>query len=238
MTASSAKAGFGTTLKRTSSLYAIAELTKIGSPEISLATEDVTNHDSADGYEEVIATILSAGDVTLEGNFIAGDTNGQIGLMSDMNNKTLQDFTITFPTAVAAAWTFKAYVTKVKIGDAEVKGKLSFSAALKISGKPTLAVTAASNLSDLVVTTGTLIPAFAAATYDYVATIATDQTKVTITPTCAGATSIEVNGNVVASGAASSDITLGAAGSITNASVVVKETGKMNKTYNIKLARA
>jgi len=231
-----AKSGFGTTLTRAG--YTISELTKIGTPEITLQTEDVTNHQSPDSFEEVIATILSAGEVGVEGNFISSDSNGQIGLTSDMYNKILQDFVLTFPTAVAASWTFKAYVTKFKIGDVDTKGRLTFTASLKISGKPTLAVTAAGNLTALAVTTGTLIPAFAAGTYEYVAYIATDQTSVTITPTCAAADSINVNGNTVASGVASSAIALGAAGSITEAEVVVKEDGKIDKTYNIQLVRA
>lgn len=149
MTGSSAKASFGTTLKRTSSLYAVAELTNIGGIELSMATEDATNHDSPDGFDEKIGTILSAADVSIEGNFIPGDTNGQIGLMNDLLNKTLQDFAITFPSLVGAAWSFKALVTKFKAADAPVKGKLGFSATLSLSGKPTLAVTAAGNLTDL-----------------------------------------------------------------------------------------
>ena len=231
-----AKTGFGTTLKRDGNV--IAELTKIGSPKLKLDTEEVTNHQSADSYKEFIGTLLDAGEVSIEGNFIASDATGQIALVTDMNNKTLQAFIITFPTAVATTWTFSALVTSFEISEVDIKGVITFKAALKVSGKPTLGVTAAGNLSDLVVTTGTLIPAFAAGTYEYVATIGTGETLVTITPTCAAATSIEVNGNVVATGQPSSAITLGAAGSITNATVVIKETGKMPKTYNIKLARA
>jgi hypothetical protein len=231
-----AKSGFGTTLTRAANV--IAELTKIGSPKLSLDTEEVTSHQSADGYKEFIGTLLDAGDLAIEGNYIPGDTLGQIGLVADMNAKTLQDFVLTFPTAVATTWTFKAYVTSFEIGEADTKGALTFKATLKISGKPVLGITLAGNLTGLVVTTGTLIPAFAAGTYDYVATIATGVASVTITPTCAAATSIEVNGNVVATGVPSSAIALGAAGSITAATVVVNETGKMPKTYSIKLARA
>ena len=231
-----AKAGFGTTLTRAG--FTIAELTKIGSPKLSMDTEEVTNHQSADSFKEFIGTLLDAGEVGIEGNFIASDANGQIALTTDMYNKTLQDFVLTFPTAVATTWTFKALVTSFEIGEVDIKGAITFKASLKVSGKPTLGVTAAGNLTGLVVTTGTLIPAFAGTTYDYVATIGTGETSVTITPTCAAATSIEVNGNVVATGQPSSALNLGAAGSITAATVVIKETGKMPKTYAIKLARA
>ena len=231
-----AKSGFGTTLTRDGNT--IAELIKIGSPKLKLDTEDVTNHQSASGYKEYIGSLLDAGEVSIEGNFIASDTLGQIGLVTDMEAKTLQAFVITFPTAVATTWTFNALVTSFELGEVDIKGAITFKATLKVSGKPALGVTAAANLSDLVVTTGVLIPAFGATVYTYVATIGTGEATVTITPTCAAATSIEVNGNVVASGQPSSPITLGSAGSITAATIVIKETGKMNKTINISLARA
>ncbi|WP_425291261.1 hypothetical protein [Dehalococcoides mccartyi] len=47
-----------------------------------------------------------------------------------------------------------------------------------------------------------------------------------------------MNGNVVATGIASSAITLGAAGSVTVITIVVTETGKAPKTYTIYLSRA
>jgi len=228
-----AKATYGTKLARATN--EIAELTNIGSPKLKLNTEDATNHQSPDGYKEVIATILEAGDVAIEGNFISSDTNGQIGLVTDMNAKTLQDFVITFPDGTT--WTFKAYVTEFEIGKADTKGKMTFSASLTITGKPVLGITAAPNLTGLVVTTGTLIPAFAGTTYVYVANIATDQASVTITPTCAAADSIEVDDNTVASGVPSSAVTLGLAGSVTTVEVVTKDAGKADAVYTVHLTR-
>lgn len=229
---SAAKSGFGTTLTRAG--YTIAELTKIGSPKLQLDTEDVTSHQSANGYKEYIGTILDAGDISIEGQFIPGDTNGQIGLVTDMNAKTLQDFVITFPTAVATTWTFKGLVTSFEIGEADLKGSLTFKASIKISGQPTLGITGSNNLSALVLTTATLYPSFAAGTYDYTAT--STGASITVTPTASAGT-ITVNGNTVASGVPSGAISLGSINNVTTVTIVVTEANKMPKTYTIRVAK-
>ena len=231
---SEATGALGTTLARDGNV--ISELTKIGSPKYKMDTIDVTNHQSTDGFKEFIGGLLEAGELPLEGNFIPGDTNGQVGLVTDMMAKTKQNFVLTFPNSVT--FTFAALVTAFELGDADVSGALTFKAALKISGKPALGITVAANLTDLVVTTGTLVPAFAGATKEYVVNIATDQTTVTVTPTCAAANSIEVDDNVVATGQPSSPITLGAAGSVKTITVVTKQAGKSDNIYTLYLTRA
>jgi hypothetical protein len=60
---------------------------------------------------------------------------------------------------------------------------------------------------------------------------------VTVTPT-ATAGVITVNGSVVTSGAASSAIALGSAGSVTPITIIVQEVGKVAVTYNLLVARA
>jgi hypothetical protein len=230
-----AKAAFGVILSRNGNV--IAELTNIGSPKLSLDTVEATSHQSADGYKEYIGTLLDGGEVAIEGNFIADDTDGQIGLISDMNNKTLQSFVITFPASITATWTFNALVTAFEIGDMAVDGTLTFSATLKVSGKPTLAIGASNNLTNLVLTTATLYPTFAADTYDYVADSVGN--NLTVTPTfAAGTCTVTANGasQTVASGAASGAIDLGADGSMTVITIKVQEAGKVAKTYTVRVA--
>lgn len=228
----SAKSGFGTTLERAGN--AIAELTNIGGVEVTMETKDVTNHQSEDSYREFIGTLFEAGEVPISGNFIGSDTNGQVALLADLHNKTAQSFVMTFPDGTT--WTFTALVTKFKV-EPPMEEAIAFSATLKVSGKPTLAVSIAGDLTLLVVTTGVLVPALTASLYEYVAIIATEETTVTITPTQANASSITVDGEVVASGDASSAIALGAAGSITDVNIVVSEASKADRTYTIHLVR-
>ena len=232
-----AKSGFGTTLTRAGN--AIAEITSINLPSLEQETIEVTNMGSADGYKEYIAGLKDGGSVTIEGNFIVSDTNGQLGLIDDLNAGTLQSFVITFPAAVGANWSFSALVTKFE-SEAPLDDKIPFSAELKISGKPTLSISASTGLTTpffVISESAVITPVASGSTYTYVATVLTGITSVTVTPT-ATAGVITVNGNVVATGIPSSAITLGAAGSVTTITIVVTETNKTPKTYTIYLSRA
>lgn len=228
--------GFGTILLRDN--VEIAELTSIGSPSLTLETIDVTNHQSPGNFREVIGSLIDGGSIPITGNFIADDT-GQTGLFNDLLNRTVQDFSIHFPHG--AAWTFQALVETFSLGEATVDGALTFEASLKVSGKPTLGTSLAANLTDLVISDGIvtldLIPAFAGEVKEYIVVADTETTIVSVTPTCANADSILVNGNTVLSGSESSDIALGDAGSITKIEIIVKENGKTNNVYVVNLAR-
>ena len=57
-------AAFGTLFKRGATT--IAAVSNISGPGLSLDTEDVTTHDSASGWEEVVGTILRSGEVSLD----------------------------------------------------------------------------------------------------------------------------------------------------------------------------
>lgn len=232
------KSAFGTVLSRDGN--DVAELTNISGPSISLETIDATSHGSDDTYREFIAGLRDGGDITIEGNFIPSDTDGQVGLLTDLNAGTVQSFVITFPAAASSTtWTFSAIVTAFET-TAPFEGKLGFTATLKISGKPTLGVTASTGLTTpffSISESAVIVPSAANAVYNYVATVLTGVTSVTVTPTATAGT-ITVQGNTVATGEASSAITLGAAGSITEITIVVTETNKSPKTYTIWLTRA
>jgi predicted secreted protein len=240
VTATQAISAKGTTLSRNGNV--IAEGINISPPNEALETIDVTNHDSPSGIKEYIASLIDSGDVSIDGNFIAGDTNGQIGLRTDMLARTKQTFVLTFPTAITATFSFYAYVTAFST-KAAVKDKVSFTAKLKITGAATLAIGASTGLTTTFMSwsTGTLIPAAANAVYVYVLEVVTGTTTVTVTPTAsAGVITVTANGvsQVVTSGAASSAITLGAAGSVTPVTISVQETGKVAVVYTVNVARA
>jgi predicted secreted protein len=229
---SEAVAALGTSLTRAGNH--IAELTDIGGPKPKGDTIDVTNHDSPGGYKEKLMAIIDGGEVSLEGNFISGDTLGQIGLLADMNAKILQAFVITFPNG--ATWTFNALVTDYET-DAKYEDKVSFKATLTISGQPVLgAGSASNNLSALVVTGGspTWEPVFAAGTYSYIVEI-TGVSSITVTPTAAAGT-ITVNGTAVASGSASGAISTPVG--VTPITVRVQQSGMSAVTYTLQIARA
>jgi hypothetical protein len=94
----------------------------------------------------------------------------------------------------------------------------------------------AADLTALVVTTATLAPAFSATIYEYVSDVVNGTSSVTVTPTCAAADSITVNGTIVATGVASGAIAL--AVGVNTIVVNTIEADKTNTTYTIRIARA
>ena len=219
----------------------IAKLTVVGIPERTRDQKDVTNHDSTNNYEEILMTIKRTPEVNYSGYCDPSDTDGQNGLSSDYENGTLQSFNITTPQGFCM--TFNAYVTRLKYGDAPVDDGLPISFSLKASGPPTPSFTYSNNCSNIVLSEGTLNPTFAGGTYVYVNDVATGVASLTITPTAAAGTITVKNedtgtSEVVTSGEASGAITLGAAGTLTNVSVTVKESNKAQRKYDIVINRA
>lgn len=133
-------AGLGTTLKRGGTGgTAIAQISNISGPGLSLDTEDVTTHDSSGGWEEVVATILRSGEVTVDIVYdpaAATHKNAAGGLLADLISRTAQTYAITFPGAVS--WSFSAFVTGFE-PSAPHDGSLTASVKFKVTGAPTLA---------------------------------------------------------------------------------------------------
>lgn len=212
---------------------AIAEITSLECPTLEAEPIEVTSLDSAGGYREYINGFKDSGEVKIEGNFYPGDA-GQAALKTAFENRTLSEFLITFPTAMAATWDFDGTVIEYSVS-AEADEAISFECKIKVSGQTNLNLTQSTGLTNLVLSVGTIIPTFATGTYDYVDAVVTGTTTLNITPTGAGV--ITINGVTATSGAPSA-FALGAAGTITTATIVIKETNKIAKTYVVKIARA
>lgn len=128
-------AAFGTILQHAAS--AIAQVEAISGPSLSLDTEDVTSHDSPNGWEELVATILRSGEVGLDLYFDPALV-GHVDLIEAMVGRAAEEFTLVFPDTAATQWTFNAFVVGFE-PDAPHDGALAASASLKITGEPTLA---------------------------------------------------------------------------------------------------
>ena len=72
----------------------------------------------------------------LEG-FLDGADDGQDAMYAALEDQEEHDFTIVFPKAIGKTWTFKGVVTKFATS-AAVSDAIKFSAAIKVTGKPTL----------------------------------------------------------------------------------------------------
>ena len=216
----------------------IGELTIINGIEITSAFTDITTHENTDFYTRELPTLMTAGDITLEGFFDYTDTTGQQAMLTDMNSRTLRTVVITFPAATGATWTLTAHMASIKIGDADITGVIPFTATIKPYGKPTFAVATSTGISAMTISeSAVLVPTWAIGTFDYVATVLTGISSVTFTPTfAAGVTTID--GNAVLTTVESSAIALGVAGSITEVACVNTETDKAPKTYTVSIVRA
>lgn len=132
-----AKRSLGTKLKKGE--VVIGSLTSISPPEKSADTVDITTLDSADGYKKFIQGMKDAGEVTVAGYYDSEDA-GQTALDTAFESGAEETYTIEFPAAIGASFSFPGIVTNVKIGEANLDDPLGFEATLKVSGKPTLTV--------------------------------------------------------------------------------------------------
>ncbi len=133
--ATAANIGYGTTLTWHAAL--VGELTKIGSVNITVTKVPATTLESPNSYMEIIPGLLDPGDVELEG-WLDPDNAGQMLLLTDMEARTLQTWTIQLPAGVSSAsWTGSGYILGFSAGDATPEGLVPFTATIGISGKPT-----------------------------------------------------------------------------------------------------
>jgi predicted secreted protein len=230
---------FGTTFSWNGTL--VAGLTAINGIELSVDTIDVTTHQSANYYKEILPGLIDPGEVSIEGQFDYTDVSGQQAMLADLNGRTARTGVITFPASTGSSWSFQGFITNLKIGDAPIDDKIPFSATIKPTGKPVFSVATSNGLSAINISnSAVLAPAFAIGTTDYVASVLTGVSSVTMTPTASSGTiTITANGasQVVASGSASSAIVLGSAVSVTIVTITVQEANKAPKVYTIRINR-
>ena len=117
----------------------VASLTDIQGLDVKTNTVDVTNLGSAALFKEFMAGFKEVSDLTLTGFFRPDDSNGQMQLWSLLNSGAVTAFSIVFP--FGASWNFNGIVTGFKT-DAKTEDVTPFDGTIKITGAPTLNVTA------------------------------------------------------------------------------------------------
>lgn len=235
---SQALTSFGVSLLR--GVTPIAEITSLTPPSFNSETIDVTNHDSIGRMAEFIGGMRSSDDVKIMCNYIANDP-GQALLLADQADGLVHAYTLVFPTAWGASFSFSVVVLKCGISPFTAKGDaVQLETTMKVSGAVTLNKTLSAGLTTtffVFTPAGVTVPVASATPGVFVNNQVTATTSVVVKPT-ATAGVITVNGAIVTSGVDSSAIALGAAGSITDVTIVVQETGKVSKTYLVHVARA
>ncbi len=217
------------------------ELTNIGGPSQSMDLIEVTNHDSADGYKEYIAGVRDGGEISLEGNFVASDSGGQIAFHTDLQGGTSRTFWIVLPMAVGGSLTGTAYGSGFE-QSWPYDNKAGVSGTLKVTGKPTLTITQStgiSALSGIEENAGaalSLNEVVAAGTYEYTCTVNTASDWVKLTVTAASHT-IYAQGTSQTSGVQGGEIALGAAGTDTEIFIMAYENNKSPRLYYLTVTR-
>jgi hypothetical protein len=115
----------------------VANVVGFSGPAIALDTEDVTAHDSPNGWEEAVPTILRSGEVTFDINYDPADAthkNAASGLLYLLTHRTLESWTFGGPMGV---WEFDGYVTGFE-PSAPHDGKLAASVTIKPTGAVTI----------------------------------------------------------------------------------------------------
>lgn len=239
MAASAALSSLYTRLLRNG--YVVAEITSIGDIGVTRDDIDVTHYDSDHGYKEYLAGLADGGEISIEGNLIVGDTNGQQGLQADLEAGTIQSFELALPNAANTSWEITASVTS--FGTTHPNGdKLGFKATMRITGKPTLILNTGSTglttpyftLSGEISGAITPSPSASGTVFLYSATAGASDTYVAVTPTAAAGV-IKVNGATTATGTPENVTT--PAATTTPVFITVKETSKAPKIYKINITR-
>ena len=111
----------------------IANLTSIGEIGVESEEIDATDLDSPNGYKEFIAGAKDAGEVSLAGNI--KDEASVEAMLSLAESQSIEEWEVAYPSG--ATWTFSGFVKSFKDGEKTPDGLATFSAAIRISGKPT-----------------------------------------------------------------------------------------------------
>lgn len=110
----------------------IANLTSIGEIGVESEEIDATDLDSPDNYKEVIAGSKDAGEVSIAGN-IKDESNVE-KMLALAESQSIEKWTVAYPSG--AKWVFNAFVKSFKDGEKTTDGLATFTATLRISGKP------------------------------------------------------------------------------------------------------
>ena len=110
----------------------IANLTSIGEIGVESEEIDATDLDSPNNYKEFIAGSKDAGEVSLAGN-IKDEANVE-KMLALAESQSVEEWTVAYPSG--AKWVFNAFVKSFKDGEKTTDGLATFTATLRISGKP------------------------------------------------------------------------------------------------------
>ena len=127
---------------------------------------------------------------------------------------------------------------EVRIITANAVGNDEWVSVDDINITSSVAVSSNADLSNLILSSGTLVPIFSSATTGYTANVANATSSITVTPTTGNANStVTINGNSVLSGNASVPIPLNVGANVIT-TIVTAQDAVTTKTYTVTVTRA
>lgn len=112
-------------------------MTNIGEVGSECDTIEVTNFDSPSGWKEFIAGLKMGGTVSVEMNFLPGNSSQQ-GLRSAVGSSTISTYSVIF-TDSGETYSFSAICTKFKANASTPADSLKATAEFQITGAITFA---------------------------------------------------------------------------------------------------
>jgi len=221
--------------------HRVLEMQNIGGPSQTRDTIDVTSHDSPNAFREFVAGPASGGEISIEGNFLKGNADGQIALHADVQGGTKRTAWIVAPMVAGGAWTFEAIAKGFDLTYPH-EDKIGVSGSLQVTGKPDFFTPQSAGISALagIEQTGgsalVITPAPAAGVYAYACTVNTASTWVKLTVTAAAHT-IKVQGETQTTGVQGGEIALGAAGTTREIFIMAYEAAKSPRLYVLTVTR-
>lgn len=129
----------------------IGQVADIGGPNISRGSiEAPVDHDQTNNYKEFFPGVADGGEITFALNLdpsnsthIGAQGTGLLGSFEDTEQCTLPTWEYQAPGMCGgtATWTFEGFVTGMDNDMGAVEGSMKADLTIKITGKPTLAVT-------------------------------------------------------------------------------------------------
>lgn len=214
--------------------HKVLEILSLSGPAQSRDTVELTSHDSPSQFREYVAGIVAGGEISLDGNLIVGDANGQIKFHTDVQGGTKRSGFIVMPMAVGGALFFAAIATGFGT-EFPFDSKIGVTGSLMVTGQPLLLTTQSTGLSTPFLSGKetnsegdalTILPEVKAAdVYAYTCTVGSGIAAVVLTVTAAVPTDhiVYVQGILEAEGVETDPITLGAAGTTTDILIIVHE---------------
>jgi hypothetical protein len=123
-------------LEGTPSYATITEVLDFNGPPEKADVDDVTNHDSPNGREEVLMTILRSGNVKVPCNYVPSSAtqDGTTGLKYLLRNRTKRAYRVVDSDDAQSWVAFNAFVDEFDGGMFPVKGGVKAGFSLKPTG--------------------------------------------------------------------------------------------------------